>query len=81
MQHGNRFVWDGRSPQVVAQQAVANSELSIFDEWQYSERVHEVSEGDLFMRNATARVGKQGRMQCLLGCACLGRCLPSWQCC
>ena len=36
---------------VVAQQAVANSELSIFDEWQYSERVHQVSEGDLFMRN------------------------------
>lgn len=36
---------------VVAQQAVANSELSIFDEWQYSERVHQVSEGDFFMRN------------------------------
>lgn len=36
---------------VVAQQALANDELSIFDEWQYAERVHEVSEGDLFMRN------------------------------
>ena len=23
VQHGNRFVWDGRSPQVVAEQAVA----------------------------------------------------------
>lgn len=36
---------------VVAQQAIANTELSIFDEWQYAERVHQVSEGDLLMRN------------------------------
>jgi hypothetical protein len=36
---------------VVAHQAVTNRELSIFDEWQYSERVHQVSQGDLFMRN------------------------------
>lgn len=35
----------------VADQAVENRELSIFDEWQYSERVHQVAEGDLFMRN------------------------------
>jgi hypothetical protein len=35
----------------VADQAVENRELSIFDEWQYSERVHQVSQGDLFMRN------------------------------
>ena len=36
---------------VVAHEAVANTELSVFDEWQYAERVHQVSEGDLFMRN------------------------------
>lgn len=35
----------------VADQAVENRELSIFDEWQYSERVHQVARGDLFMRN------------------------------
>ena len=35
----------------VANQAVENRELSIFDEWQYSERVYQVSQGDLFMRN------------------------------
>lgn len=35
----------------VANQAVQNRELSIFDEWQYSERVYQVSQGDLFMRN------------------------------
>lgn len=35
----------------VANQAVENRELSIFDEWQYSERVYQVSTGDLFMRN------------------------------
>jgi Dolichyl-phosphate-mannose-protein mannosyltransferase len=36
---------------VVAHEAVANTELSVFDEWQYAERVYKVSEGDLFMRN------------------------------
>ncbi|WP_310526806.1 hypothetical protein [Nocardioides sp.] len=35
----------------VVDQAVENRELSIFDEWQYSERVYQVSQGDLFMRN------------------------------
>ncbi|MCW2833941.1 MAG: hypothetical protein JWN68_1894 [Nocardioides sp.] len=35
----------------VVDQAVENTELSIFDEWQYLERVHQVSQGDLFMRN------------------------------
>jgi hypothetical protein len=35
----------------VANQAVENRELSIFDEWQYSERVYQVSQGDLFMRH------------------------------
>lgn len=36
---------------VVANQAVANGQLSIFDEWQYAERVHQVATGDLWMRN------------------------------
>lgn len=35
----------------VADQAVENRELGIFDEWQYSERVYQVARGDLFMRN------------------------------
>jgi hypothetical protein len=34
---------------VVAHQAVTNTALSIFDEWQYADRVHRVAEGDLFM--------------------------------
>lgn len=45
---------------VIAQQAVANTQLSIFDEWQYAERVHQVSEGDLFMRNGEA-IGEWGQ--------------------
>lgn len=36
---------------LVAYEAVHNTELSVFDEWQYAERVHQVAEGDLFMRN------------------------------
>jgi Dolichyl-phosphate-mannose-protein mannosyltransferase len=36
---------------VVAHQAIVNTELSVFDEWQYAERVYQVSEGDVFMRN------------------------------
>lgn len=36
---------------LVAHEAVKNTELSIFDEWQYADRVHQVSEGDPFMRN------------------------------
>lgn len=35
----------------VADQAVENRELSIFDEWQYADRVVKVTQGDLFMRN------------------------------
>ena len=36
---------------LVAHEAVNNTELSIFDEWQYADRVHQVAEGDPFMRN------------------------------
>ncbi|HXH79819.1 hypothetical protein [Nocardioides sp.] len=35
----------------VADQATENTELSILDEWQYLERVYQVSQGDPFMRN------------------------------
>lgn len=45
---------------VVAHQAVANSQLSVFDEWQYAERVHLVSQGDLFMRNGES-IGEWGQ--------------------
>lgn len=34
---------------VVVHQAVNNSALSVFDEWQYSDRVHTVSTGDVVM--------------------------------
>ena len=36
---------------LVTYEAVHNRELSVFDEWQYAERVHQVAQGDLFMRN------------------------------
>lgn len=36
---------------LVTYEAVHNTELSVFDEWQYAERVQQVSQGDLFMRN------------------------------
>lgn len=39
---------------VVAHQAVTNTELSVFDEWQYSDRVHQVARGDLFMPHGEA---------------------------
>lgn len=45
------FVFTILAAPFVANQAVENRELSIFDEWQYSERVYQVSQGDFFMRN------------------------------
>lgn len=36
---------------LVTYEAAHNNELSVFDEWQYAERVHQVTQGDLFMRN------------------------------
>lgn len=36
---------------LVAHEAVQNRELSIFDEWQYAERVHQVATGDPWMAN------------------------------
>ncbi len=49
----------------VATQAVENRELSIFDEWQYSERVYQAAHGDLFMRNGEAIGGwAQGTRLC-----------------
>lgn len=36
---------------LIAHEATHNRELSIFDEWQYAERVHQVATGDVWMRN------------------------------
>ncbi len=36
---------------LVAYRAVDDTPLSIYDEWQYADRVHAVSEGHLFMRD------------------------------
>jgi hypothetical protein len=36
---------------LITYEATHNRELGIFDEWQYSERVHQVATGDLWMRN------------------------------
>lgn len=45
------FVFAIIAAPLVAHQAVNNRELSVFDEWQYAERVHQVATGDAWMRN------------------------------
>lgn len=36
---------------LIAHQATHNRKLTIFDEWQYADRVHQVAKGDYWMRN------------------------------